>query len=433
MTHTINRAVPWFWADGEKALDGSDATIAASLASMFAQIDLIGHAPGEHPQHEVHDDSGYNRFAWSQEDLALRQWFAAQAEKRGLRLSLDNAGNQWAWWEPIGSTYPAITTGSHLDSVPGGGPFDGPLGVLSALAAIDILRDQGWLPHHPVGIVNFSDEEGAALGLACFGSRVLTGVINPQEALVKEGYDGETLRTKLLAAGINIERYGPDKEALQRIYRHVELHIEQGYFLDTTEFPVAVASHIWPHGRWRITITGKSNHAGTTPLARRNDPMLTLASLIQQARASAEHHGGLATIGKITVEPNGVNVIPSSVTAWLDCRAEDEATVRRILADLAHYEPVQESWTSATAFDPAVAADIRSALGFPEVPVIGTGAGHDAGILQQAGIPTGMLFVRNHTGDSHTPTEFAHLDDAVQGTRALAATIRHLTERDRSK
>lgn len=161
--------------------------------------------------------------------------------------------------------------------------------------------------------------------------------------------------------------------------------------------------------------------------------MMALAALIQRARSAAEHHGGLATIGKIAVEPNGVNVIPSSVTAWLDCRAEDETTVHRILADLADYAPVQESWTSATAFDPDMAAEMRSALGSPEVPIIGTGAGHDAGILQQAGIPTGMLFVRNHTGDSHTPTEFAHLDDAVQGARALASVIRHLAESDTRK
>jgi N-carbamoyl-L-amino-acid hydrolase len=350
--------------------------------------------------------------------------------------------------------------------VPGGGAFDGPLGVASAFAALDALRADGVRPVRPLGIVNFSDEEGARFGLACLGSRAVTGTVGVDRLLALRDGAGDSLADVLRRAdgGVALEHYGRDTEALGRIGVFVELHVEQGRYLadlpSDQAAPVAVGSAIWPHGRWRVDLAGEANHAGTTPLAHRHDPMLDLARLITDVRAAAEHAGALATLAKVQVEPNGVNAIPSRVRAWIDARADTESAVRAVIgapanvgvvagtgplerpslrsADptgtagggLAPWHPVEESWTPATVFDPALAARLADVVGRPgsdlPAPVIGTGAGHDAGIFAAAGVPTAMLFVRNPTGVSHSPAEFAEQADCDAGVAALTAVLADL-------
>ena len=189
--------------------------------------------------------------------------------------------------------------------------------------------------------------------------------------------------------------------------------------------PVGVGRMIWPHGRWRVDLRGEANHAGTTPLADRRDPMLDLAAFIAHVRSAAQDAGALATVGKLRVDPNGVNAIPSQVTAWLDVRAEDESAVRAVLdAPWRDTTPAEESWTPVTVLDADLADVIADALDDP--PRLGTGAGHDAGILAAAGIPTAMLFVRNPSGISHAPAEDADEADCLAGIDALTATLERL-------
>jgi beta-ureidopropionase / N-carbamoyl-L-amino-acid hydrolase len=374
-------------------------------------------------------DGGYHRFAWTGTDTTLREWFAAEATRRGMDVVTDRAGNQWAWWGDPDADGPGVVTGSHLDSVPSGGAYDGPLGVVSAFLAVDLLREQGWTPSRPIAVASFADEEGARFGLACAGSRLLTGALPAARALNLTDHDGVTMAEAMRAAGHDPRHAGPDSEALGRVATFVELHVEQGRGLVDLGEPVGLASMIWPHGRWRITLTGQANHAGTTPLADRVDPMITLATLINDVRASAQRHGALATVGKVKVQPNGVNAIPSQVMAWLDCRAGDEDAVRKVLDDLSGFAPDQESWTPATVFDADLAHRL-SVVAAPErrsVPILGTGAGHDAGILSTAGVPTAMLFVRNPTGVSHSPEESAERDDCLEGAHALARCLAELT------
>ena len=218
----------------------------------------------------------------------------------------------------------------------------------------------------------------------------------------------------------------PDPDALARVGTFVELHVEQGRALVDLDAPIGVATEIWPHGRWRVTLAGEANHAGTTPLADRRDPMLDLAALIADTRAAAARHDVLATVGKVEVDPNGVNAIPSQVRAWLDCRGADPDAVAAVLADLeSRFGPVNESWTDATVFDPALATRLSTTLA--GAPLLPTGAGHDAGILSAAGIPTAMLFVRNPTGVSHSPAEHAEAADCHAGVTALASVLAELT------
>ena len=366
---------------------------------------------------------GYHRFAWTAADTTLREWFTARAHERGLDVVPDRAGNLWAWWGDPDAEGPGLVVGSHLDSVPGGGAYDGPLGVISALAALDALRDSGFSPHTPIGVACFADEEGARFGIACAGSRLLTGALDPDRARGLTDADGFSLGEAAGHAGLDVEHLGPDPEALRRVGRFVELHVEQGRGLVHSGDAVGVGSAIWPHGRWRVDLAGRGDHAGTTALADRADPMLDLARLITAVRAAAERHGAVATVGKVRVDPGGVNAIPSHVTAWLDARAAGEPAVRALLADLADFAPHEESFTVRTALDAGLTADLAGLLA---APVLETGAGHDAGVLAQAGVPASMLFVRNPTGVSHSPHEFAERDDCLAGVAALTRVIEHL-------
>jgi beta-ureidopropionase / N-carbamoyl-L-amino-acid hydrolase len=380
---------------------------------MWADLAPVGRDPGTR---------GYRRFAWTRTDATLREWFAGEASARGLEVTPDRAGNLWAWTgDP--DAEPGLVLGSHLDSVPDGGAFDGPLGIVSAFAALDLLRARGWSPRRPVGVACFADEEGARFGVACAGSRLLTGVLDPDRARALTDDDGTTMAEALSAAGQDAAALGRDDEALRRVGTFLELHVEQGRALDA---PVGVASSIWPHGRWRLDLRGRADHSGTTRLADRDDPMLALAAVVLEARAAAERRGALATVGKVRVEPNGVNAIPSAVTAWLDTRGPAEDAVRAVVADVgraAGTQPVEESWTPSTDFDPPLRDRLAALLAAPVLP---TGAGHDAGILSAAGIPAAMLFVRNPTGVSHSPAEHAEPADCSAGVAALTRAIEAL-------
>jgi N-carbamoyl-L-amino-acid hydrolase len=387
---------------------------------MWADLAPVGREPST---------SGYRRFAWSAADRTCRDWFAAEAAVRGLDLGVDRNGNQWAWWGdpdavPAGT---GVVTGSHLDSVPDGGAFDGPLGVVSAMAAIDLLRERGVRPARPLGVVNFADEEGSRFGVACAGSRLLTGSLDPERARDLTDADGNTMAAAMRWVGLDPLHLGRDDETLRRIGTFVELHVEQGRWLVDTDAAVGVASSIGPHGRWRLDLPGEANHAGTTRLADRDDPMLRLAAAVLAARDDAERRAAVATIGKVDVRPGGTNAIPSLVRAWLDARGDDEEQVRAVVAAVgaaAAAEPVEESWSPEVAFPADLRDRIATMLG--GAPVLGTGAGHDAGILAGAGVPTAMLFVRNPTGVSHSPAEHAELDDCVAGVEALTTVLADL-------
>jgi len=381
---------------------------------------------------------GYRRYSWTQSDAACRGWFAATASRLGLPAECDRNGNLWAWWEPS-ATGPVVVTGSHLDSVPDGGAFDGPLGVASAFAAVGRLRDTGFRPARPVAIAAFTEEEGARFGVACLGSRLLTGAIDPAAARRLRDRDGVSLAEAMRAAGRDPALLGRDDERLARLGACVELHIEQGSALAGLGAAVGVAAGIWPHGRWRLDFAGRADHAGTTRLADRRDPMLPFAATVLAARAAAERHGALATVGKVTAEPGAANAISASVRAWLDARASDEKALADVVAevwDVAQQESARqgvrvsraaESVTPAVSFDSALRDRVMAVLaaaGAP-APLLATGAGHDAGVLASR-IPATMLFVRNPTGVSHAPGEHAEPADCEAGVEALAAVIADL-------
>ena len=384
---------------------------------------------------------GYRRFSFTPADSQCRDWFRLEAVHRGLRVETDRNGNLWAWWDPehARADSEVVVTGSHLDSVPDGGAFDGPLGVVSAFAAIDLLVKARVEPVRPVGVVAFTEEEGARFGMACLGSRLLTGAVTPGAARELTDADGVSLAEAMAAAGLDPEAIGPDPELVGRIEAFVELHIEQGSALAGMNAAVGVAESIWPHGRWRIDFNGRADHAGTTKLADRSDPMLPFAATVLAARTVATELKSLATFGRVAAEPGAANAISSAVHAWLDARAPDESTLTELVSQVTAVAALSgsshgvtatstcESLTPAVEFDLDLRDRVLAALARQEIeaPVLATGAGHDAGVLAAA-VPAAMLFVRNRTGVSHSPAERAEPEDCETGIIALAAVLEEL-------
>jgi len=376
---------------------------------------------------------GYRRFAWNAADMALREWFVSSAEARGLDVHEDGNGNQFAW-RGSAEQGNALMIGSHLDSVPDGGAYDGPLGVVSAFAALDALEKERHVFQRPLAIASFADEEGARFGIACAGSQLLTGDLDADRALGLKDRDGITMAEAMTSRGREPGGVGADPDFLAKIGTFVELHVEQGKSLIHSGDAVGVASAVWPHGRFRFDFCGEANHAGATAMGDRRDPMIAYATTVLAAQRLATESGSRATFGRLHAEPGGTNAIPSRVTAWLDARAEAEPLLAKLVDDLVvaaktaasqgqtTVDMATESLSPAVDFDVPLRDELASLL---DAPILPTGAGHDAGVLS-AHVPTAMLFVRNPTGVSHSPEEFADDADCRAGVDALVDVIKAL-------
>jgi N-carbamoyl-L-amino-acid hydrolase len=372
---------------------------------------------------------GYFRQPFHSAERELAAWFEEQCAARGLRVERDGIGNVVGWWDT--GTGPGVLTGSHLDSVLDGGAYDGPLGVVSALAAIDLMRSRGVVPARPVGVSVFVEEEGSRFGLACLGSRLATGALAWESA--RELADRDGVRLGDVVSGV-----GGTSSLLASVGTFVELHVEQGRDLVDRGAAVGVASEIWPHGRYRFDFTGAADHAGTTRMEDRHDPMLTYAMTALAANKQARLAGQRATFGRVSVGPNSTNSVPSRVTGWLDARCSTEADLEALVGavtqqasaraerDGTHLEVTAESVSGRVVFDPDLGASVAADHEGGAWPVIPTQAGHDAGVLSAAGIATAMLFVRNPSGVSHSPAEHAEVADCLVGVSALADTLERL-------
>ena len=391
-----------------------------SFEEMWADLGGVG---------RLTSTGGYFRQPFTDAERECAAWFRAEASTRGLRLEQDGYGNAVAWW---GTAHEAVLTGSHLDSVLDGGAFDGPLGIVSAFAAVDLLRERGFEPTRRIGIASFVEEEGSRFGIACLGSSLAVGDLSVVRAKSLKDRSGVSLGDVWGNAGLDPTS---GSRLLDGVDCFVELHVEQGRYLVERDESIAVASQIWPHGRYRFDFEGEANHAGATRMEDRHDPMLTYAvtalAASQQARLTHER----ATFGRLAVEPNGTNAIPSRVTAWLDARGASDTSLSDLVesivvraqeradADGTTVSMTPESVSRAVAFSGDLAARLAAPHGWPIIP---TQAGHDAGILATAGIATAMLFVRNPTGVSHSPAEHADMNDCHAGVVALADTLQEL-------
>ena len=377
---------------------------------------------------------GYSRPVFSDAETELRSWFIEQAGRRGLDVGTDENGIIWAWWDTAtGTRRDAVVTGSHLDSVPGGGEYDGPLGVASALVAVDVLKSRGIRPLRPLAIAVFPEEEGSRFGVACLGSRLLTGALDPDKARNLKDIDGNTYAEVAAANGQDPRFIGADYKTLRQLGVFVELHVEQGRGLIDLGRPVAIGSSILGHGRWKLSVSGQGNHAGTTLMKDRKDPMIAAAKIMVGIRdTAAKYRDARATVGRLQPVPGGTNVIASRVDMWIDVRhPRDEVTAALVESIHLNAQVMAaeenctvtfgvESLSPTVHFDTGLRDQLQALL--PGAPVLDTGAGHDAGVLASH-IPTAMLFVRNPTGISHSPEELVEDHDAEAGALALADAL----------
>jgi len=401
------------------------ATPADRFTASFAELAAIG---------RDESSGGYRRLTWGEHDARARDWFRAESLRIGLRDEVDRNGNLWAWWGDQPSD--AVVSGSHLDTVVDGGAFDGALGVVAAFAAVEQLRESGRRPKRPLAVVAFIEEEGARFGVPTLGSRLMSGAIDPERVRGLVDRDGISFSSAMRSGGCDPDGMGVDAERLSRLGCFIELHIEQGRGLVDLDAPVGVISGVWPHGRWRLTLSGAADHAGTTLMEDRHDPMIVAAGAVTHARRLSGAAGVRATIGRIEANPNTTNTIAAATTVWLDARGPDEEAVRLFVETWVHavegdaadhgvaVSCAEESRSGGVSFDETLGRTLAKAIETTggEATATPTAAGHDAAIL--AGhVPTAMLHVRNATGTSHSPAEQAETPDCVRGVAVLAEAL----------
>jgi N-carbamoyl-L-amino-acid hydrolase len=352
-------------------------------------------------------------------------------EEAGLAVRLDPAGNIIGRREGSEPGRGALVLGSHIDTVPQGGRFDGAVGVLTALEVATALEELGVRTRHPIEVVSFSDEEGGLLG-----SRAWAGALT--EADHQRRYGGLSLAEALRSLGLDPDRLAEARRAPEEIAAYLEVHIEQGRLLEREGLRIGVVEGIVALDEYEITVTGQANHAGTTRMSDRFDPMAAAARMVVDGREQVRILGGdlVATVGRIEAVPGAPNVIPGRVVFTLDIRDPSrlilDATVAGLqerFARIAAEEGVAVAWRTLSSIppapaDPTVLAALREsveAYGYP-YRVMPSGAGHDAQSVARLA-PMGMLFVPSLGGISHSPAEATRFEDIAAGGDVLLQAV----------
>jgi N-carbamoyl-L-amino-acid hydrolase len=370
------------------------------------------------------EDGGYYREAFSQADLDGRTLVEGFMEEAGMTVTRDAAYNSIGRYAGEDASLPPIVIGSHTDTVPCGGNYDGVLGVLSGIALVRALQRSCTRLKHPVEIINFSGEEAVAPG-GTFGSRVMTGHFD-EGLLEQRVYSGETFRQLLERVGINIENLSTIERRKGAVAAYVELHIEQGGILDEDGIPIGVVSGIVGFRRYRLVFSGRANHAGTTPMGKRDDALIKAARFILDVKETVEKYGIVGTVGTLHVNPGAPNVIPGGVEITFEMRGLDDSVIDRAQKDLRFLSEQLDGSFDEYSHKPPIISDevIVNALeegcrkAQLEYMVMPSGAGHDANLMATI-CPVAMLFVPNRDGISHSKEEYATQEACLNGATAL--------------
>ena len=394
----------------------------AGLEKTFQEQARIGATAG----------GGLTRLALSDEDKVIRDRMVAWLEEAGCRIRVDRMGNIFGRRPsaPGGEGLPPVVMGSHCDSVPTGGRFDGVLGVVCALEAIRALNAARVRTRHPVELAIFTNEEGARFQPAMLGSAVMAGKVSLEDAYGKRDRHGVRLVDELERIGY----LGPEPCAARPLRAYLELHIEQGPFLEEAGLPVGVVEGIVGIAWRRVTFHGSQDHAGPTPMRTRHDALVAAADVVKAARHIPLEIGNdmVGTVGWLDVSPNIVNAIPGKAVLTVDLRARSEADLDRAVADLeaavedaaaaegVRFEHEALMRVPLTRFAPEVVGAVEAAarqLGVGSRRML-SGAGHDAQHMASL-CPTGMVFVPSIAGKSHCEDEATHFDDIEHGANVL--------------
>ena len=381
----------------------------------------------------ANEDGGVDRVAFSEADIAGRAYIIELMQEAGLAVRLDTAGNIIGRREGSEPDLPVILFGSHIDSVPGGGNYDGDVGVIGAIEVAQLMQDNDIRTRHPLEVVSFTDEEG---GLT--GSRAMVGKID-QRTLSVMSHSGLTIGEGVKAVGGDPNRIELSARKPEELKAFIELHIEQGAFLDEEDIDIGVVEGIVGIRWWDVTIDGFANHAGTTPMNRRWDAMLTAAEYILAVNRVATGMPGrqVATVGKIHAEPGAPNVIPGKVVLSLEIRDLSAEKMQHVFDEIsaeadriaeARDTPIRHEELDVEAAPAPTDEQMRRivaasaddlGLSYKYMP---SGAGHDAQDMAQI-TPTGMIFVPSVKGISHSPQEFTSAEDMANGASVLFRTV----------
>jgi len=378
---------------------------------------------------------GVHRPSFSAADMAARRWLCGELESIGLAARIDAVGNVVGRWE-VGRG-PAVMMGSHLDSVPHGGAFDGALGVVAALECVETLIERGITPAAPVEVVATSEEEGRFGGM--LGAQAMAGAVPEDWFRATEDDQGVRLTDAMRAAGLDPDAYAKSRREPSDVKAFLELHIEQGPVLERSSRSVGIVEGISGVFNWVVAMVGTANHAGTTPMELRQDAFRGLADFAAEVPAILSRHGTPAsrlTVGKVDLHPNFPHTVPGHaefsivgrdmaeevMTALAEaCRAALAVAARRNGLTL---EISETSWLAPTRCHPEIVAAFSrqaEALGL-EAPVMPSGAGHDTQMMAQL-TRAGMIFVASTAGISHAPEEHSRWPDIQAGANLLLHTL----------
>lgn len=373
---------------------------------------------------------GVTRLSLSNEDLLARDYFCKCCEELGMKITIDDMANIYAIL-PGKKDVPPIVMGSHLDSVEKGGKFDGVLGVLTALEAIRTLKENDIELDVPLMIVNFTNEEGARFDPAMMSSGVIASKFDKDTMLQSVDKNGMTFKQALQESGYEGEKENRLHEALA----YIELHIEQGPVLAAQQLEIGVVEGVLGMVCYEITITGESNHAGTTPMSMRKDPMIVASTIITYLH---EQLGKIDetlvyTFGRMHVSPNIHTVIPNKVTFTIDSRHQSPEVMQKVEQVLkglpseqqgCHVQPAKRWGRDTVFFDALICAEVeKSCQGFGySSQRMFSGAGHDAQYMASI-IPSAMIFVPSINGKSHCEEEETPFEDCAKGADVLLETV----------
>jgi hydantoinase/carbamoylase family amidase len=391
-----------------------------SLAADLQELALVGA-----------DEGGVSRFAWTPELAAANAWLVERLRDLGLDADVDPAGNVLGRWEEGEGT--AVVVGSHLDTVPRGGRYDGALGVLAALDVVRGLKEDGASLRRPLWVVSFNDEEGGRFQTGMLGSRAFIGDLDLDDWR-RRGVD-EAMRE----GGFDFDRLA-EARGIDAVGAYLELHIEQGPVLEQEGVDIGIVTAIAGLLGFRIRLTGEANHAGTTPMVARRDALVGASRIVLALRDEARVRGDMtANVGLLEIQPGGFNVIPGRAEFTVDVRAGEagvydrvERFARETFERVAAEEQLELDVAvthrkTPTPLDPELQAllEVVATEEGATARRMPSGAGHDAMVLAKH-VPAAMLFVPSRAGVSHSPDEFTSREHCELGARVLGRAVRRL-------
>ncbi len=409
----------------------------AWVKTMFEKMGQIGKV-----------DRGYNRLAYSAADWEAKEMIMGTMREMGLEVRMDAVGNIFGRLEGSDKSAPVVAAGSHVDTVPGGGNYDGSVGVIGALCAVKRLQTMGVMKN-PVEVWVFAGHESSRFGFAHLGSRSICGTAEPEKWSKLKDPTGNTVPQALSLRGLQFDRLAEAKRNSAELKSFIELHIEQGPVLEEAKVAVGIVTDIAAPIRLAIKIHGTPAHSGTTPMNARHDALVTAANIVSAVRgysAAAASEGIVGTVGMMKVSPNAMNVVPGYVEMWIDVRGVDFTSVTNVIAQIrssaekfakaegTRLETDVISSARAVHLDDNLMSIVEKScekLQISHIRMIG-GGGHDSQNIAQI-VPTIVIHIPCRDGVSHAPEEYAAIDDIMAGIDVMTDTMVQLANESKEE